>query len=152
MPVAVQLPPRTLSALLELPLSKYPWGQTSLTAASLPVSASAESAATLQLLHFLIFMGVTTMRGFMQQRDIHSVSVLSSAQRSSVCKTWPDQDQVGHLISLAGWNWCNSCAAVQERASAQGPSRAAEARAAAHECCASRDAVKATTELVSSPA
>ena len=32
-----------------------------------------------------------------------------SALPSSACKTWPDQDQAGHLISLAGWNWCTSC-------------------------------------------
>ena len=33
----------------------------------------------------------------------------SSALLSSVCKTWPDEGQVGHLISLAGWNWCKYC-------------------------------------------
>ena len=33
-------------------------------------------------------------------------SMPSSALLSSVCKTWPDEDQVGHLISLAGWKSC----------------------------------------------
>ena len=33
----------------------------------------------------------------------------SSALLSSVCRTWPVQDQVEHLISLAGWTWCDSC-------------------------------------------
>ena len=28
---------------------------------------------------------------------------------SKQCKTLPDEDQVGHLISPAGWNWCESC-------------------------------------------
>ena len=25
------------------------------------------------------------------------------------CKAWPDLAQVGHLASLAGWTWCDSC-------------------------------------------
>ena len=42
---------------------------------------------------------------------------------SYMCKTRPDQDQVGHLISLAGWNWCDPCLVLSSfsRAACAGP-------------------------------